>query len=175
MITRKQIELFNLSFELMESMVMYQKVTYFSTQREVSIDEVLREISEYFGISVRVMLSESRERIIKDARFFAIYFSQRLLPDTTSVGLGEYFGGRDHTTILHAAEVVENRLMSEDSRYLKFHRELCDRFMIDADDDLIVVRYSIDKRSKRRKEKVKRTYQANIKKLQHKVLYGKAI
>jgi chromosomal replication initiator protein len=67
----------------------------------VRTDTILSEVASYFGVTIDDLKSQNRSRPIVQARQIAMY----LLRDLTELSLpkiGEVFGGRDHTTVLHA-------------------------------------------------------------------------
>ncbi len=77
--------------------------------RQVSIDNIQRIVAEYYKIKVSDMYSKKRSRTIARPRQVAMALAKELthlsLPD-----IGDAFGGRDHTTVLHACrKIVELR------------------------------------------------------------------
>jgi chromosomal replication initiator protein len=79
--------------------------------RQISIDNIQKTVADYFKIKVSEMYSKKRVRSLARPRQIAM----ALAKDLTSMSLpeiGEAFGGRDHTTVLHACrkvqELVEN-------------------------------------------------------------------
>jgi chromosomal replication initiator protein len=90
--------------------------------RQISIDNIQRVVAEYYNIKISDILSKRRNRTIARPRQMAMFLAKELtnhsLPE-----IGEAFGGRDHTTVLHAckriAELKEGSLdVSEDYRNL---------------------------------------------------------
>ncbi len=85
----------------------------------VSIDKIQRSVAEQFGIKVADMFSKRRPANIARARQVAMYFSkeftQKSFPE-----IGEAFGGRDHTTVMHAVKRVAE-LRQHDA---EFNRQL---------------------------------------------------
>lgn len=82
----------------------------------VTVDNIQRTVAEYYKIKVSDILSKRRSRSIARPRQMAMAISKELtnhsLPE-----IGEAFGGRDHTTVLHAVRKVQELL--EDSIELK--------------------------------------------------------
>tara|TARA_Y100000588_G_scaffold393231_2_gene508220 strand:- start:13630 stop:14973 length:1344 start_codon:yes stop_codon:yes gene_type:complete len=73
---------------------------------ELSIEDVVKKVSEIRSIPMKVLIGPSRRREIVKTRHLAMYLCRELTNNTlTSVGL--FFGGRDHTTVLHACSQVE--------------------------------------------------------------------
>ncbi len=73
--------------------------------RQVSIDNIQRTVAEYFNIKIADLLSKRRNRTIARPRQLAMALAKELtnhsLPE-----IGDAFGGRDHTTVLHACRKV---------------------------------------------------------------------
>lgn len=72
----------------------------------VSIDNILRTVAEYYKIKVSDLLSKRRNRSVARPRQVAMTLCKELtnhsLPE-----IGEAFGGRDHTTVLHACRTIK--------------------------------------------------------------------
>ena len=82
--------------------------------RQISIDNIQRTTAEYFNIKIGDLLSKRRNRSIARPRQLAMALAKELtnhsLPE-----IGDAFGGRDHTTVLHACrKIVELRVTSLD-------------------------------------------------------------
>jgi chromosomal replication initiator protein len=73
--------------------------------RQVSIDNIQRIVAEYYKIKVSDMYSKKRSRTVARPRQMAMALAKELtqlsLPD-----IGDAFGGRDHTTVLHACRKI---------------------------------------------------------------------
>ena len=78
----------------------------------VTIDNIQRTVAEYFKVRMSDLLSKRRSRSIARPRQIAMALAKELttrsLPE-----IGEAFGGRDHTTVLHACRKIKE-LVSED-------------------------------------------------------------
>ncbi|MEJ2229429.1 MAG: chromosomal replication initiator protein DnaA [Alphaproteobacteria bacterium] len=81
--------------------------------RRVKIDDILRVIMKHFGVNRGDLLSSRRNRSIVRPRQIGMYLAKSLtarsLPE-----IGRRFGGRDHTTVLHAIRKIES-LLAEDA------------------------------------------------------------
>ncbi|MGI9404787.1 MAG: chromosomal replication initiator protein DnaA [Hyphomicrobiaceae bacterium] len=77
--------------------------------KRIKIDDILKLVSKHYGISRNDILSQRRHRSIVWPRQIGMYLSKKLtsrsLPE-----IGRRFGGRDHTTVLHAIRKIENEL-----------------------------------------------------------------
>ena len=85
----------------------------------VSIDKIQRSVAEQFGIKVADMFSKRRPANIARARQVAMYFAKELTQKSFPE-IGEAFGGRDHTTVMHAVKRV-SELRQHDA---EFNRQL---------------------------------------------------
>ena len=80
--------------------------------RLVSIDNIQRVVAEYYKMKVSDLHSKRRSRSIARPRQVAMYLAKDLthhsLPE-----IGDAFGGRDHTTVLHACRKIKELLESD--------------------------------------------------------------
>ena len=82
--------------------------------RQVTIDNIQRTVAEYYKIKVSEMYSKKRSRTIARPRQIAMALAKELTP-LSLPDIGEAFGGRDHTTVLHACrKVAELRTTNSD-------------------------------------------------------------
>jgi chromosomal replication initiator protein len=74
-------------------------------EKQVSIDNIQRTVAEYYKIKVADLLSKRRTRVVTRPRQMAMALAKELtnhsLPE-----IGDAFGGRDHTTVLHACKKI---------------------------------------------------------------------
>jgi len=82
-----------------------------SQSRTVSVATILDKVSERYGFSVEEITGKSRRRPLVTARQVAMYVI-RELTDLSYPAIAREFGGRDHTTVMHAVSKIEN-LMAE--------------------------------------------------------------
>ena len=82
-----------------------------SSTRVRSDEEFLTDIAAYLGYSVEALRGKSRQRPLVMARQIAMYV-MREQTELSYPSLARLFGGRDHTTVIHAVEKVQ-RLMAE--------------------------------------------------------------
>ena len=75
-------------------------------ERRITVDDIQKAVSEYYGMKQADLLSDRRNRAIARPRQTAMWLCKQLttrsLPD-----IGRRFGGRDHTTVLHAVRKIE--------------------------------------------------------------------
>ncbi|NCX94213.1 MAG: chromosomal replication initiator protein DnaA, partial [Gammaproteobacteria bacterium] len=78
----------------------------------ITLDNIQKTVAEYFKVKVSDLLSKRRNRSIARPRQVAMYLAKELtnhsLPE-----IGEAFGGRDHTTVLHACRTIDAMRQSD--------------------------------------------------------------
>lgn len=73
--------------------------------RQISIDNIQKTVAEYYKIKVAEMHSRKRSRVIARPRQVAMALAKELTP-LSLPEIGASFGGRDHTTVLHACRQI---------------------------------------------------------------------
>ncbi|MGH1404304.1 MAG: chromosomal replication initiator protein DnaA [Alphaproteobacteria bacterium] len=102
-----------------------QEITLSSTQdvlqdllrahdRRITIDEIQRKVAEHYNLRITDMHSARRARQVARPRQVAMYLS-KILTARSLPEIGRKFGGRDHTTVMHAIRKVEE-LMGDDAQ-----------------------------------------------------------
>jgi len=94
--------------------------------RPVTIPAIQRAVSEFFGIRIEEMKAKRRTKGVAFPRQVAMYLS-RELTDASLPRIGEEFGGRDHTTVMHACDRVKQAL-GEDTHLNAGVQSLVDSF-----------------------------------------------
>jgi len=84
-------------------------------ERSVTIDVIQKEVAQHFNIKVADMSSPRRARAVARPRQIAMYLSKQLTPRSLPE-IGRKFGGRDHTTVMHAVKKVED-LIKQDTDF----------------------------------------------------------
>jgi len=84
-----------------------------ANQRRISIDEIQTQVSDHYRIRKAEMTSARRAREVARPRQVAMYLSKQLTPKSLP-DIGRRFGGRDHTTVIHAVKQIE-RLRAADA------------------------------------------------------------
>jgi chromosomal replication initiator protein len=78
-------------------------------KKEITIDLIIKEVSNYYSIKISDIKSEKRIRSVMVPRQIAIYLSRKLT-DHSLVSIGEKFGGKDHATIIHSIRKIEDEI-----------------------------------------------------------------
>ena len=84
-----------------------------SEERRLTPERVQRAVAEEFGVSVDGLASKRRTRELTVPRQVAMFLIRERL-DVPLVRIGNLFGGRDHTTVIHSIRKVEEGLLSDD-------------------------------------------------------------
>jgi chromosomal replication initiator protein len=92
---------------------------------EVSIERIQETVIERFGLSLEELCGDRRSQNIVYPRQVAMYLS-RELTDSSLPKIGRHFGGRDHTTVIHATSKIA-RLIREDRSVYNLVQELTAR------------------------------------------------
>jgi chromosomal replication initiator protein len=81
-------------------------------EKSVPVETIKRRVAAYFDLSLDDLVSQRRHRAVARPRQIAMYFCKRLtrrsFPD-----IGQRFGGRDHTTVMHAVKRVEELALTD--------------------------------------------------------------
>ena len=87
----------------------------YTTGQRLTVDRIQKAVCEEFRVTLTDMTSKRRARVIARPRQVAMYLSKKLtkrsLPD-----IGRRFGGRDHTTVMHAVKRIDS-LRAEDAAF----------------------------------------------------------
>jgi chromosomal replication initiator protein len=94
-----------------------------ANDRRVTIDEIQKRVAEHYNIRLADMHSARRARAVARPRQVAMYLCKQLTPRSLPE-IGRKFGGRDHTTVMHAVRKIEelkaaDRTLAEDIELLK--------------------------------------------------------
>jgi chromosomal replication initiator protein len=89
---------------------------------EISIESIQSLVCEFFDLNVDLLKAKTRKREVVQARQISMYFAKRLTKNSLKT-IGEYFGGRDHSTVIHSCQTVED-LMETDRRFKGYVEEI---------------------------------------------------
>lgn len=85
-----------------------------SKPKLITVDAIKRVISEYYSIKLEDFRSRKRTRAVAFPRQVAMYLT-RELTDLSLPKIGDEFGGRDHSTVLHAYDKISTELKKDES------------------------------------------------------------
>lgn len=84
--------------------------------RPIPISSIQREVCRFYGVSHAEIIGSKRTQSIVYPRHVAMYLSQELT-DLSLPKIGQEFGGRDHTTVMHAREKIQKLMASQRDVY----------------------------------------------------------
>ncbi|HET9898709.1 MAG TPA: chromosomal replication initiator protein DnaA [Streptosporangiaceae bacterium] len=87
-----------------------------SQGREITAATIMGQTASYFGLSIDDLCGTSRSRVLVTARQIAMYLC-RELTDMSLPKIGQQFGGRDHTTVMHADRKIRSLMAERRSIY----------------------------------------------------------
>ena len=80
--------------------------------RDLSMEDVVKKVSEVSGIPEGGIVGKSRRKEIVEARQTAMFLCRSIL-DSSLSSVGIFFGGRDHTTVMHAIKKIEEKKLKK--------------------------------------------------------------
>ncbi|HXF50005.1 MAG TPA: chromosomal replication initiator protein DnaA [Verrucomicrobiae bacterium] len=90
-----------------------------ASEKRITIEAIHKRTAEHFKLAPELLLAKKKTQEVAMARQVAMYLC-RLLTDHSLKSIGSYFGGRDHSTVIHACEIVSGRMKSDN----KFRQEI---------------------------------------------------
>lgn len=85
-----------------------------SKRRVTSAKKIAESVAEFYNITLEDLIKQSRKKEFVKPRQIAMYLMRKEL-DNSFPSIGEFFGGRDHTTVMHAVEKVGKLINEKDS------------------------------------------------------------
>ncbi len=95
-------------------------------ETEVGVDFIQKAVADYYGIQVEELKDKTRKKEIVIARQVAMYFCKDFTNHSLK-SIGYHFGGRDHSTVIHAIQTV-NDIMETDTSFRNAVNELKKKF-----------------------------------------------
>ena len=83
-----------------------------SSERKVTIEEVKRRVADYYNLRLNDLISPRRARAVARPRQVAMFLC-KLLTSKSLPEIGRGFGGRDHTTVIHAVKKIEELRLTD--------------------------------------------------------------
>lgn len=83
-------------------------------KKVITIDTIKETIAEHFGITIEDLNSNKRNNTIAYPRQICMYLCHELVNNTTLKEIGNQLGGRDHTTVIHGINKIEDDLKNGD-------------------------------------------------------------
>ena len=93
-----------------------------TSSKEVTIDAIQKMVCDYYTITYDKLQAKTRKREIVQARQISMFLAKKFTKNSLKT-IGEHFGGRDHTTVIHSCQTV-NDLMDTDGVFRDQVKEL---------------------------------------------------
>lgn len=90
-----------------------QNIIYPDKPREITPQLIIEVVSEHYNISMEKMLSKDRSKYVSRPRQIAMYLCNTMT-DATLDGIGQLLNGRDHSTVLHGKNVIEEEYNNDE-------------------------------------------------------------
>jgi chromosomal replication initiator protein len=101
-----------------------------TSSKEITIDTIQKMVCEYFDVPYDKLLQKTRKREIVQARQITMYLAKAFTKNSLKT-IGEHFGGRDHTTVIHSCQTVKD-LMDTDTTFRDSVMELQQKVQLAA-------------------------------------------
>ncbi|HBH60788.1 MAG TPA: chromosomal replication initiator protein DnaA [Nitrospiraceae bacterium] len=85
----------------------------YDEEKALTVEFVQKTVCEYYGLKVQDIKAKKRTREIAFPRQVAMYLS-KFLTDSSLNEIGKNFGGKDHSTVIHACKLIEERRKNDD-------------------------------------------------------------
>jgi chromosomal replication initiator protein len=99
-----------------------------TTTKEITIDSIQKMVCEYFDVPYEKLLQKTRKREIVQARQITMFLAKSFTKNSLKT-IGEHFGGRDHTTVIHSCQTVKD-LMDTDGLFKENVMELTQKVQL---------------------------------------------
>jgi chromosomal replication initiator protein len=101
--------------------------TFGTNRTQVSVEAIKKRVAESFGVAIEMLSAKKKTQNIALARQVAMYLCRTITKNSLK-GIGDAFGGRDHSTVIHACNLIE-KMMNEnpdfDHRLRTLTRTIC--------------------------------------------------
>ena len=101
-----------------------------SSSKEITIDTIQKMVCNYFDVPYEKLLQKTRKREIVQARQISMFLAKAFTKNSLKT-IGEHFGGRDHTTVIHSCQTVKD-LMDTDTLFKESVIELQQKVQLAA-------------------------------------------
>ena len=91
-----------------------------SDYREIPVELIQHEVCRYFGVAKQDLIGASRTKAFAYPRQVAMYLC-REMTDESLPKIGKAFGGRDHSTVMHATSKIANLINSDRDAFNQIH------------------------------------------------------
>ena len=99
-----------IDFQLVKEVIRERIGSSFSP--ELSIEDVVKKVSEISNVSEIEIVGKSRKMEVAEARQVSMYLGRKII-GTSLNNIGVYFGGRDHSTVIHAVKTIDEKMTNK--------------------------------------------------------------
>ena len=99
-----------------------------TSSKEITIDSIQKIVCEFFSVPYEKLLHKTRKREIVQARQITMFLAKGFTKNSLKT-IGEHFGGRDHTTVIHSCQTVKD-LMDTDTIFKENVQELTQKVQL---------------------------------------------
>ena len=99
-----------IDFSLVKDVIKERVGSSFSSN--LSIEDIVRKVSEVSRIPEKEIIGKSRKMELVEARQISMYLCRDIM-ETSLNNIGVYFGGRDHTTVMHAVKTINDKKLKD--------------------------------------------------------------
>ena len=104
------------------------KLESFEEERnEITIESITKATAKFYNIALADLRSKSRGKDVANARFVAMFLCRKIVK-AKQQDIGRYFGGRDHSSVIHAIKTIADRIKKEPALTQELYQiesELC--------------------------------------------------
>lgn len=104
------------------------KLESFEEERnEITIESITKATAKFYNIALADLRSKSRGKDVANARFVAMFLCRKIVK-AKQQDIGRYFGGRDHSSVIHAIKTISDRIKKEPALTQELYQiesELC--------------------------------------------------
>lgn len=93
-----------------------------SVSREVSVEYIQKTVCEFIGVAPELLKETTRKREVVNARQISMYLAKKYTKNSLKE-IGRHFGNKDHSTVIHSIQVVDN-LLEVDKKFQEDMEEL---------------------------------------------------
>ncbi len=101
-----------------------------ASYKELNIEDIQQMVCKFFGIPYDALLAKNRKQPIVEARQITMYLAKKFTKNSLK-SIGEHFSGKDHTTVIHSCQKVED-LLHTDPTYRERFLELQQKVQLAA-------------------------------------------
>lgn len=101
-----------------------------SSSKEITIETIQKMVCDYYDVAYDKLLQKTRKREIVQARQISMFLAKAFTKNSLKT-IGEHFGGRDHTTVIHSCQTVKD-LMDTDTLFKESVIELQQKVQLAA-------------------------------------------